>query len=78
MEDTVHLNVGGVRHEIRWTTLQKHPETRLAKIRDMSKEKKVTTLDPLYYDRNPTIFTSILISTELESFVSMTMFALTQ
>ena len=60
MEETVHLNVGGSRHEILWTTLQKHPGTRLAKIRDVSKEKKITAFDPLYFDRNPTIFTSIL------------------
>ncbi|KAK3577886.1 hypothetical protein CHS0354_014559 [Potamilus streckersoni] len=56
-QDIVTLNVGGVRHETKLSTLQKWPNTRLHSIADTA---KASGKREFYFDRNPQIFVHIL------------------
>jgi len=56
-DDLVTLNVGGVRHETRISTLLKKPETRLFAVGEAA---KASGRKEFYFDRNPQIFPCIL------------------
>lgn len=56
-DDLVILNVGGVRHETRISTLMKKPETRLYAVGEAA---KASGRKEFYFDRNPQIFPCIL------------------
>lgn len=56
-DDLVTLNVGGVRHETRISTLLKKPETRLYAVGEAA---KASGRKEFYFDRNPQIFPCIL------------------
>jgi hypothetical protein len=57
--DTIVINVGGVRHEILQTTLQKMPTSRLARLNEQSVNYR-KSLNEYYFDRHPGIFATIL------------------
>lgn len=56
-DDVVTLNVGGIRHETRISTLLKKPETRLYAVGETA---KASGRKEFYFDRNPQIFPCIL------------------
>ena len=56
-EDVITLNVGGVRHETKITTLLKKPETRLYSVAEAA---KASGKREFFFDRNPQIFPCIL------------------
>ncbi|KAH3884405.1 potassium voltage-gated channel protein Shaw-like [Dreissena polymorpha] len=56
-DDVVTLNVGGIRHETRISTLMKKPETRLYAVGETA---KASGQREFYFDRNPQIFPCIL------------------
>ena len=64
----VTLNVGGERHEVMWTLLQKHHTTRLGKLsRAFTREAILALADDYnleeneyYFDRHPRTFNNIL------------------
>ncbi|XP_052799265.1 potassium voltage-gated channel protein Shaw-like [Mya arenaria] len=56
-DDLVTLNIGGVRHETRISTLLKKPETRLYAVGEAA---KASGKKEFYFDRNPQIFPCIL------------------
>ena len=62
--DVITLNVGGVRHQVLWKTLQSISGPRLGKLPSPNVEKQLTNPSPqnkdVYFDRNPIIFNSIL------------------
>ena len=53
-EDRVILNVGGTHHDIRRSTLVRHPATRLARLVAGSEKSH------FYFDRNPAVFNSVI------------------
>ena len=56
-DEVVTLNVGGVRHETKISTLLKKPETRLYSVAEAA---KASGKREFYFDRNPQIFPCIL------------------
>lgn len=58
-EETIVLNVGGVRHETHVSTLQNIPDTRLSNLAEQhvfSDQPK----DVYFFDRHPAVFNSII------------------
>ncbi|XP_071775214.1 delayed-rectifier potassium channel regulatory subunit KCNS3 [Centroberyx gerrardi] len=67
-EDQVHLNVGGVRHQVDPDTLLRFPHTRLARLLCCQSEAAILELcddyspaeKEYYFDRNPRVFLCVL------------------
>ncbi|KAK5852825.1 hypothetical protein PBY51_006664 [Eleginops maclovinus] len=67
-EDQVHLNVGGVRHEVDPDMLLRFPHTRLARLLHCQNEASILELcddyspseKEYYFDRNPQVFLGVL------------------
>lgn len=59
INDTVIINVGGVRHEIHRRTLQRHPNTRLTRVVEMKHHYREQAKE-FYFDRDPYVFSAVL------------------
>ncbi|CAH1800574.1 unnamed protein product, partial [Owenia fusiformis] len=61
--DLITINVGGVKHEVLRSTLQRFPGTRLANLNnDIAREESdfIASRGEFYFDRHPGMFTTIL------------------
>lgn len=62
------INVGGVRHEVLWSTLEKFPNTRLGRLQECRTEESILNYCDYYnyddneyfFDKNPKIFNSVI------------------
>ncbi|XP_013776281.1 potassium voltage-gated channel protein Shab-like [Limulus polyphemus] len=64
----VTLNVGGIKHQVMWSTLKRFPQTRLGRLRQCQDPKEFEEYcdeynpdeNEFFFDHNPASFTSIL------------------
>jgi hypothetical protein len=62
----VILNVGGIRHEVMWKTLEKFPASRLGRISYCKNTSELLNLcddvfgNEIYFDKHPSCFTSVI------------------